>query len=462
MIQDQQKRETEIKDRLEALENLIRTEDTEEEERILLEELDSLWRDEEKMWRQRSRIQWLAEGDRNTKFFHSTTVLRQHFNRIVGLKNERGTWIKRPLDLANHIKGFYQNLFSGRSMDFDGHLLQGFPQLVSQEMNDILCRPVTNGEIKQAVFSLGPHKSPGPDGFSGQFYRNYWGSIEDNFCEEVESFFMESSLPSGWNDTHIALIPKISSPEMISQFRPISCCNFKYKVISKIMASRLKPIIPELVSDMQAAFTGGRVIQDNIIIVHEVLHHLKNRRQGKKYDMMLKMDMRKAYDLVDWECLTSLLQAYGFNQTWCDWIMECVRTVRFSILINGGPKEFFTPSRGIRQGDPISPFLFILMANALSFLLDKETSQGAIHGLKLKPSCPRLSHCLFADDTVNFGEASLEEATKIMSIINGYSYITGQEVNLEKSSIFFSKNTPDSLRTQIAAHIGFPPTITHD
>ncbi|CAL1390387.1 unnamed protein product [Linum trigynum] len=228
------------------------------------------------------------------------------------------------------------------------------------------------------------------------------------------------------------------------------------------MSSRLKDMMPDLVSEMQAAFTGGRMIQDNIIIVHEVIHQFKKRKKGPRFDMMLKMDMKKAYDLVDWDCLDALLDAYGFNSTWCSWVKECVRTVRFSIMLNGGPTEFFTPSRGIRQGDPLSPFLFILLSNALSFLIDRGISQGNIKGLKLKTGCPLLSHCLFADDTVIFGRASLEEAGAIMNIINGYGYITGQEVSMEKSSVFFSKNTPDSLRQQITSTFGFPMSINHD
>ncbi|CAL1404879.1 unnamed protein product [Linum trigynum] len=329
-------------------------------------------------------------------------------------------------------------------------------------MNLELTKPVTREEVKQAVFSLGPHKSPGPDGFTGVFFRKYWSTVGEDLCKEVQSFFSTATLPQGWNDTHIALIPKIPSPEKASQFRPISCCNFKYKVVSKIMSTRIKKFMPCLVSEMQAAFTGGRLIQDNITIVHEVLHHFKNRRQGKRFDLMLKMDMRKAFDLVDWNCLDPLLIAYGFNHSWCKWIKECVRTVRFSILVNGSPTEFFSPSRGIRQGDPLSPFLFILMSNALSFLLDKGVSQGTIHGIKIKPNCPRISHCLFADDTVIFGRASMEEAEEIMKIINTYKSLTGQEVNIEKSPVFFSKNSPDDLRNNITNRIGFPSAICHD
>ncbi|CAN1830709.1 Transposon TX1 uncharacterized 149 kDa protein [Linum perenne] len=203
---------------------------------------------------------------------------------------------------------------------------------------------------------MGATKAPGPDGFSGQFYRKYWSLVGDEVSTEIKQFFQSGIMPSGWNDTHIALIPKVPHPDSMAQFRPISCCNFNYKIIAKVLTNRLKRWMPSLVTEMQAAFTGGRMIQDNIIMVHEVLHQFRIRKKGRKYDMMLKLGMRKAYDLVDWSCLDKLLHAYGFNDVWRGWIKACINTVRFSVMFNGTPSEFFSPSRGIRQGDPLSPF----------------------------------------------------------------------------------------------------------
>ncbi|CAL1404225.1 unnamed protein product [Linum trigynum] len=142
--------------------------------------------------------------------------------------------------------------------------------------------------------------------------------------------------------------------------------------------------------------------------------------------MMMKLDMRKAYDLVEWDLLITLLKAYGFNEVWCGWIVACISTVSFNVLINGEPTANFKPSRGIRQEDPLSPVLFILMSNALSFLVEKAVLNNEIKGIKLNRTCPTLSHCLFADDTVIYGEASCEEAGKILDILQQYGAITGQ------------------------------------
>ncbi|CAN1346925.1 LINE-1 retrotransposable element ORF2 protein [Linum perenne] len=320
-------------------------------------------------------------------------------------------------------------------------------------MNEDLTRPITNEEIRIAAFSLGASQSPGPDGFNGHFYRRFWPTIGPQLCQEVNQFFQSNIMPEGWNDTHIVLIPKIPNPSTMGNFRPISCCNYNYKIISKILSARLKKWISTLIPDNQTTFTSGRAIQDNVIIVHEVLHSFKTRVSSNK-DMCLKLDMRKAYDLVDWDCLDNLLKAYGFSDIWCRWIRSCIRTVRFSVMLNGRALDSFQPSRGIRQGDPLSPFLFILMTNALSFLVERSVARKEIHGIKLNRRGPLLTHCLFADDTIIFGEASPNELTKILSIFNSYGKFTGQEINTEKSSIFFSRNVEDNTKNDILRIMG--------
>ncbi|CAL1413718.1 unnamed protein product [Linum trigynum] len=177
--------------------------------------------------------------------------------------------------------------------------------------------------------------------------------------------------------------------------------------------------------------------------------------------MMMKLDMRKAYYLVEWEFLISLLRAYGFSEVWCGRVRSCISTVKFRLLFNGEPSAEFQPSKGIRQGDPLSPLLFILMSNALSFLIKKAPQRHVIKGLKLNRSCPSLTHCLFADDTIIFGEASVSEEEKILSILNDYGSITGQEVNREKSSMFFSYNVPIDEQEGIVQTSGFAASICH-
>ncbi|CAN1830601.1 LINE-1 retrotransposable element ORF2 protein [Linum perenne] len=432
---------------------MFRTEEVREEEKNLKIELEDIWKAEEIGWSQRAKSNWLAHGDRNTKFFHAATVHRKQRNLISRLLDDNGNWITTDSQIKDMANSFFIDLFTKRRDLANIQELGHLPPIVTETMNEDLCRPFSNEEIRCAVFSLGASQSPGPDGYNGHFYRRYWPTIGPLVCKEVTHFFQTCSMPEEWNDTHIVLIPKVPNPTGMGSFRPISCCNFRYKIISKMLATRLKKWITTLIPEYQSAFTTGRAIQDNIIIVHEVLHSFKTRISKNK-DMCLKLDMRKAYDLVDWECLDNLLRAYEFSDTWCGWIRCCVRTVRFSVLFNGRPLEFFQPSRGIRQGDPLSPFLFILMTNALSFLVERSVNRKELHGIKLNRRGPRLTHCLFADDTIVFGEASLTELSRILNVINNYGNVTGQEINPEKSSIFFSKNVDDNTKDEILRSMG--------
>ncbi|CAN0907022.1 LINE-1 retrotransposable element ORF2 protein [Linum grandiflorum] len=447
----------ELRANLDQVQSLPQTANSREREAGILRELDEQWSQEEKFWKQTGKVNWLRLGDRNTKFFHASTIQRRTRNTISRLRTDTGTWITDWAGLKTHVQSFYKELFAKRAVVVHPNVSWDLPCVVSSDMNEALLRPVTPEEIRNATFSLGPDKSPGPDGFPGHFYRKFWDTIGPHFVEEIINFFRTGVMPEGWNETHIVLIPKVPNPEEVTQFRPISCCNFRYKIISKIMSSRLKPFIPDIISDMQTAFTGGRAIQDNIVIVHEVLHHFKTRRRSLKWDMMLKMDMKKAYDLVDWDCLDTILCRLGFFETWCSWIRACVRTVSFSVLLNGSPTDVFHPPRGIRQGDPISPFLFIILTNTLSHLIQKGMEGGSLKGLRLNARCPTLTHVLFADDTILFGEASVAEARNIISTMEQYGRLTGQEINFHKSRVTFSRNTPLALQNIVRTELGFLP-----
>ncbi|CAN1190366.1 LINE-1 retrotransposable element ORF2 protein, partial [Linum perenne] len=423
---------------------------TDEEIRIR-REVSQLWQDEETYWAQRAHINWLKLGDRNTRFFHNSTIQRRRRNQITSIKDERGLWIDDPGELNSHIKNFFHSLFSGTKNVTDLSFLQDFPKLVTTTINSNLCRAVSFNEVKSAVFQLGPLKSPGPDGFPGKFFQHHWDKIGTDLFKEIEGFFNTAIFPRSWNDTNIVLIPKLHHPEFISQYRPISITNFRAKIISKILSSRLKPYMPMLISELQSAFTGTRAIQDNVIIAHEVIHKLKTRKLGRNYDFLLKVDMMKAFDRVSWEFLLSTLSAMGFSQIWIAWIESIITSVRFSVLVNGNATQLFSPTRGLRQGDPLSPFLFIIVSNVLSFLIKKDLEYGLLKGIKLNHRCPTLSHILFADDTLIFGKANAREAAQIKLIFQRYSYISGQAINEGKSALLFSKNTPPTVKDEISA-----------
>ena len=174
------------------------------------------------------------------------------------------------------------------------------------------------------------------------------------------------------------MIPKVNNPETVAQFRPISLCNVIYKILSKVIVNRLKPILKSIISETQSAFVADRLITDNILIAFESLHHMKTQCSGRTGFMALKLDMSKAYDRVEWVFLEKILLKMGFQDTWVAMIMQCITTVSYSILVNGEPTGLIYPSRGLRQGDPLSPFLFLFCAEGLNALLCQVANNGEI------------------------------------------------------------------------------------
>ncbi|CAN1325525.1 LINE-1 reverse transcriptase homolog [Linum perenne] len=423
------------------------------EEKSIREKPQTCWKIEENYWAQRAGTTWLRLGDKNTKFFHASAVQRRKRNLISKLKDSSGVWIDEAADIEKHISDFYKELFRDERRVTDLSAMRDYPTVIDQSMQAKLDGPILEWEIKNAVFQMGPSKSPGPDGYPGSFFQRHWMLIKDDLISEIQGFFQNHVFPEGWNITNLTLIPKVRSPKSISQYRPISVANFRATVISKVLANRLKPFIPGMVSELQSAFTGNRSIQDSIIIVHEVMHKLKNRKKGKKYDFLLKLDMQKAYDRINWNFLLTVMEMMGFGENWLKWTKEIVSSDRFSVLVNGHSVPAFKPTRGLRQGDPLSPFLFILASNALSFMLQKEVCCGSLMGIRLNPRCPILSHVMFADDTVIFGKAEPKEMKRITEVLRTYCIISGQTVNENKSAMFFSSNTPQERKIEIAAYL---------
>nr|XP_023920135.1 uncharacterized protein LOC112031661 [Quercus suber] len=194
---------------------------------------------------------------------------------------------------------------------------------------------ISNREIELAVFQMGPYKAPGPDGILVFFYQHFWDTVKVDVCNAVQAFFHSSSLLKALNQTFITLIPKIPHPEEVSHFWPISLCNVIYKVISKVLVSRLKPIMDSIITPYQNAFIKGRNISDNILLAHEILDVIRKKRGRRDKFGVLKIDMSKAYDRVNWNILKAVLTIMKFDSKWINWIMECVSSVEYTLLING-------------------------------------------------------------------------------------------------------------------------------
>ncbi|XP_074315639.1 uncharacterized protein LOC141651843 [Silene latifolia] len=428
-----------------------RTEENVKRRRKLVAELADLRKKEEQYWRQRSRALWLKDGDRNTAFFHNRAGERKRKNFIGKLIDENGIERSGEENVERIVVNYFENLFtSSNPSNFD--VLDSVGRRVTSEMNRLLALDYNEEEVVTALNQMHPLKAPGPDGMNGLFYQTYWDSVGSLVVDTVLAILRGESSPRDVNKTHIVLIPKKKAPDKVSDFRPISLCNVVYKLVSKVLANRLKTFLGDIVTENQSAFTPGRAITDNVLIAFELFHFMKNSRHGDGF-MAIKLDMAKAYDRVEWAFLERVLRVMGFDRQWVSRVMECVTTVSFAVLINGKPSRSFRPSRGLRQGDPLSPYLFILCAEVLSSLMRRAVESNTLHGIRISNSAPSISHLLFADDSLFFAKAKAEEADVINNILRRYEEASGQLVNLDKTTVSFSKGVPIQKRSNLAARL---------
>lgn len=417
-------------------------------------ELMLAYREEEMYWRQKSREKWLRLGDRNSKFFHFSVKAARVRNYLRKLKDHLGRDQWSDGAKAEVAIQYFSELFATSNPPSYEPVFQSMLPKVTPEMNRTLTGRVTKEEVREAIFSIEAESAPGPDGMSGAFFQKFWSEIGDEVTKEIQEVFETSVLPAEWNFTYICLLPKIPHPENMRDLRPISLCTVLYKTVSKIIVKRLQPLLGDLVSINQSAFVSERMIQDNIIIAHEVVHALRSHPSAEAEFMAVKTDMSKAYDRVEWSYLKALLQAMGFDELLISWVMMCISTASFAVLVNDQPYGSITPTRGIRQGDPLSPLLFVLCTEGLSHLLNVAERNDLLTGIKFTDDGPSIHHLLFADDSLFICRASEEQSSNLMKILKFYGEASGQCINLQKSSITFGGKVQESRRERIQRILG--------
>lgn len=283
-----------------------------------------------------------------------------------------------------------------------------------------LSQEVTEEEIRMALFQMRPWKAPGVDGFHAGFYQAFWGSVKDSLVEMVRGAFHSGEFPASINHTLLVFLPKVPCPESFKQFRPISLCTVVYKIITKVLVNRLRPMLNDLIAPFQATFIPGRQAADNIMVAQEIIHTIR-RSKSKNGLMALKIDLEKAYDRVRWDFLQETLVYFGFPDSWVKLIMACVRSTSFAVLWNGEKTDSFEPQRGLRQGDPISPYLFVLCMERLGHLIMSEVQRGSWKPVTLGKGGPSISHLFFADDLFLFGRATENQAHRIRKVLDDFS-----------------------------------------
>lgn len=244
---------------------------------------------------------WLRDGDKNTSFFHRKASNRKRKNNLKGLYNDLGEWVEDDEGVEQVVSSYFQSMFTAEDVDIEAMntTLNAIQPCISSEMNEQLRAQYSSKKIKCALFQMYPTKSPSPDGMPPLFFQHYWDTIGDDITVAVQSFLHSGQILKQINFTHICLIPKVPSPEHMSNLRPIALCNVIYKIYSKVIANRLKLILSELISPFQSAFVPRRLITDNILVANEIAHFVHNIREGADGFMALKLDLSKTYDRME-------------------------------------------------------------------------------------------------------------------------------------------------------------------
>nr|XP_027060692.1 uncharacterized protein LOC113687227 [Coffea arabica] len=308
-------------------------------------------------------------------------------------------------------------------------------------------------EVKRVVFDLDKDSAPGVDGFTGIFFRHCWNIVALDILAATKDFLAGTPIPKGIASTLIVLIPKKPNPATFADFRPISLCTFVNKIFTKVLANRLKTILPGIVSAEQSAFCPGRDIAENVLLAQEMIASIDKRARGN--NCIFKLDMMKAFDRVSWVFLRQLLCKFGFDYRFILLILNNLSHSWFSVLVNGSPKGFFQASRGIKQGDPLSPLLFILASEALSRGLNAQVEGGRVVPYATPRGCVQVTHLSFADDIIIFSRGDRRSVGNLVRFLNLYQNASGQRISNHKSLFIASRRCGTGQIRRIQQITGF-------
>jgi hypothetical protein len=394
---------------------------------------DMLWKNLKNidaMTYQRSRSRWLKEGDSNSRYFHNCIKARQRRNKVEALRTSVG-WVEGPIPVRQEVVTYFRNHFAND--EWQRPTLDGieFPSL-SRDNLENLTAIFTLEEITAVVKDCDGAKSPGPDGFNFAFIKEFWEVMKYEVRIMFDQFHGNACLPKGLLSYFLTLIPKVKSPQALGDFRPISLLGCLYKLVAKVLATRLARVLGELIPRTQSAFLKGRQLVEGVVVVNEVIDFA--RKEGKEC-MIFKVDFEKAYESVDWGFLDYMLRRFGFSTKWREWMKACVCSGDMSILVNGSPTEQISIKRGLKQGDPLAPLLFLLVVEGLSAPMRMAVERGQFKPFLVGRSGLPVSILQYADDTLCIGEATVENLWALKAVLRGFELASGLKVNFWKSCL---------------------------
>ncbi|XP_039029118.1 uncharacterized protein LOC120163190 [Hibiscus syriacus] len=371
-------------------------------------ELQALEEAELFFYKLKDKVSWITEGDQGTRFFHSMVTRNRKNNTIRVLYNQAGARLDSFKDMSNEY-----TLPTGAAED--------------------LCRGVSDMEIRETIWGQENEKAPGPDGYNPFFFKAAWPIIAEDFKAGIRYCFENSFILSAFNTTAIVLVPKIPNPNMVKDYRPISCCTVIYKTVTRILVKRLYDVFPSMILKNQTAFVKGRSIVDNTLLAQELVRGYN--RKNISHRCAMKIDFQKAFDSLNWDFIDIVLYALGLPEKFVGWTWACFTKPSYSIVLNDSLVGYYRGSRGVRQGDPLSPYLFILVMNVLSSLLNIAAQQGIF---RFHPKYRKIgfTHLCFADDLLIFCKGYLDSIMCVQSVLDMFYSLSGLRLNASKCELY--------------------------
>lgn len=402
----------------------------------LEKDLVAILRTEEEIIRLKSRALWISAGDHNSIFFHNYVNMRRKINTIWEIIEQNGCGVSSQPDLERAARDHFEKLYTklnNLNLRAQMEVLQCMPCFFTDDDNEHIGRPVALDEVAIVLKKMAKDKSLGPDGWTVEFYTQFFDLLGNELVSLVEEARTTGRVNGGLNLTFISLIPKVSEPSSFQDYRPISLCNLLYKIISKVIVDHIRDGLSRGISSEQFGFLKQRLIFDAIGTAQETIHYAQTSFGSS---LVFKIDLVKAYDLVDWSFLRLLLLNAGLNLGISNWILGCITSVNFAVLVNRQPSSFFKASRGLRQGCPLLPLVFLMVIKGLSRLILLAKAQGSITGIKTSRHF-FITHLLFVDDVLIFGAGTLEEWSQYKTILDLFCLATSMSISISKSCFYY-------------------------